>query len=419
MIKDLKKLKYENTNIILGVLSVGLFPIFLLLPTTFINISHLLLSSLLLIQIFKYKQFYFFKNYFFVLLLFFFTSLLINIFFSQQVHFDASRQIGFFRIIFVVFAIKYFLNFNNRKYSNFIIKIWSLIFFIVTFDLIFEYIFGFDLIGNKSYLEGKLAGFLGKELKIGNYYLGFILITFSFFFYSLKKKFINYLILVIFLITSFLIGERANFFRTVICVIIFLSFLNELTFKIKISVLITLLISIIFFYSSNNKIKSRIDQILEPVSDVGIISYISSSHYGAHFDTAIKIFNKNKIFGIGLKQFRYESEKQEYKVNDYNIYNRENSSTHPHQIHFEFLAETGLFGYFCFLFFFLFSLYRSVKIYFLNKNKYLLSSIIFIIVYLIPIIPTGSFFTTYTASIFWINYAVMISFQNDDKQNSI
>ena len=79
--------------------------------------------------------------------------------------------------------------------------------------------------------------------------------------------------------------------------------------------------------------------------EFGILKYIKTSHYGVHYDTAIKIYNDNKYFGIGLKQFRYESSKEIYDSNENNIYKRDNWATHPHQIHFEMLSETGLFGY--------------------------------------------------------------------------
>ena len=35
-------------------------------------------------------------------------------------------------------------------------------------------------------------------------------------------------------------------------------------------------------------------------------------------------------------------------------------ATHPHQIHLEFLSETGIFGYFCFISFILFCLFISL-----------------------------------------------------------
>ena len=36
------------------------------------------------------------------------------------------------------------------------------------------------------------------------------------------------------------------------------------------------------------------------------------------------------------------------------------------------------------------------------------SSLLFIIATLIPLLPSGSFFTTYSASIFWINYGLLL-----------
>ena len=47
-----------------------------------------------------------------------------------------------------------------------------------------------------------------------------------------------------------------------------------------------------------------------------------------------------------------------------------------------------------------------------NKNLYQLAGIIFIITSFTPLIPSGSFFTTYGATIFWINFAIVESFNN-------
>tara|TARA_B100000927_G_scaffold246636_1_gene209649 strand:+ start:244 stop:735 length:492 start_codon:yes stop_codon:yes gene_type:complete len=154
-------------------------------------------------------------------------------------------------------------------------------------------------------------------------------------------------------------------------------------------------------------------QIYEPIIEFGILKYIKTSHYGAHYDTAIKIYNDNKYFGIGLKQFRNESGKEIYDLNKNNIYKRDNWATHPHQIHFEILSEGGLFGYISFILFFIFTLFKSINSYFKTRDKYLLSGIIFIVTTLIPILPSGSFFTTYTATIFWINYALIVSFDKN------
>ena len=75
------------------------------------------------------------------------------------------------------------------------------------------------------------------------------------------------------------------------------------------------------------------------------------------------LFLRNKIFGVGLKQFRNESRKEIYKDNVNNIYNRDNWATHPHQVHFELLSETGIIGYISFIIIFMFAILLSFRKY--------------------------------------------------------
>ena len=134
-----------------------------------------------------------------------------------------------------------------------------------------------------------------------------------------------------------------------------------------------------------------------------------ASQYGAHYNAAYKIFLDNPYFGIGIKQFRNESVKEKYKNKEYK-WTDERSTTHPHQIHFEFLSETGLFGYLIFIIFISTSLYLSIKNYLIHKNLFQLVTILYVLVSLIPILPSGSFFSTFSSSLFWLNYAIMVSY---------
>ena len=81
---------------------------------------------------------------------------------------------------------------------------------------------------------------------------------------------------------------------------------------------------------------------------------------------------------------------------------------HPHQVHFEWLTETGIIGYIVLFSFFIYYITFGIKAYLIKKNIFLLSSILFLIASLLPFIPSGSFFTTYTATIFWINFGFLI-----------
>ena len=408
----------ENKMNVLNILMISLLPSTLLMGSAIINIVTVLISFFFIIEILRTKKLYFFKNYIFYLLIFFWISLIINIIINQNFETGSLRVFGFIKFIILVFSIKYFLLYKKSKYQKVIFKSWLLIFLIVTFDLYFQHFFGSNILGQKSIMNGRLSGFLGEELKIGHYYSGFLLLSISIIFYNYGKGGLIYILLcAIFIYTSLLIGERANFIRVLFIFFIFF-ILAEKQKILKKAVMFFLVLGIIILtVSQNSGLKLRFwNQFLAPLTKVTINEYFQNSHYGAHYKTAINIFLKNPITGVGIKNFRNESKKKEYIPKNF-TFKHFASSTHPHQVHLEFLSETGIIGYFSFLLFFLIIIFVALKSFFKNKNLYLLSSILFIISSLMPILPTGSFFTTYGATIFWVNFAVMITYL-DLKKNS-
>ena len=120
------------------------------------------------------------------------------------------------------------------------------------------------------------------------------------------------------------------------------------------------------------------------------------------------------MFGVGIKNFRIESANKKYDNLEHNK-NHLRVSNHPHEIYYEFLSETGLFGLICFLIFIISSIILSIKNYLKEKNIYKFSAIIIVTISILPILPTGSFLSTYTSSIFWINYAIMMGYYNTKK----
>jgi O-antigen ligase len=254
---------------------------------------------------------------------------------------------------------------------------------------------------------GRIASFFDNELIIGAFYHGFALFIFSYLILSkVKNHFLVFLIIFI-LLTGFLIGERSNYIKLFLSTIFFSSLALQVNYKVKIISFFTLLIIMFTFININSPFKARyFTQIKDLFSINGYSKYIKNSQYGAHRNVAIKIFKENLIFGVGVKNFRYESGKKKYENKDYK-WTDLRQSTHPHQIHHEFLSETGIFGYLCFLIFILSTIYLSLKNYLKFKNLYQLSAIIFIITSLLPLLPSGSFLSTYTSGIFWINFAIM------------
>jgi len=118
---------------------------------------------------------------------------MINMLLSTNIENSFSRSFGFIRFIIFIFAIKFVLN-KNKLHDKIIFTTWLSIFLIVTFDIIFESIFGYNTLGFKNNLHSRISSFLNDELKIGNFYFGFILLSLSCIYYNYKNKYIQYLI---------------------------------------------------------------------------------------------------------------------------------------------------------------------------------------------------------------------------------
>ena len=418
MLKDLSKysIGYFNSEKIL-LYALSIFPLAFLIGNSVINFFIIIIPIFYFILTLKKKIKFNFQNKIFLIMLLFWFSLIVNLFFSQNQSLSIPRVIKFFFIIFLVSAFKYIVSLNENKYLNNIYKIWSIIFFVVFIDLIFEFIVGFNILGFKSYMPGRLAGFTGNELVIGNFFSAFCLIFLSYLSIKYPKK--NYIIIfssLLLIFVSFLIGERANFVRTFLMINLFVIFILDYKYKTKllfIFIIVSLTTLLIANLKDDNIYKTRyFNSINIHFQKNGIVTYLNNSQYGAHYDVAYKIFKENKLFGVGIKNFRKESFKSKYE-NPELKYKDWKGATHPHQIHLEFLSETGLFGYSIFLIFIILSIFLSIKSNLKNKNVFQFSGILFVIFSLLPLIPTGSFFSTYPAGLFWINYTLMVGYISD------
>jgi len=235
--KDIKKI--DITNIFL----ISILPLSLVSRSLLINVLTILITIIFLITIIREKKLFFFHDKIFYLLCFFWLSLIINLFFSIDLKMSTPRVLGFCKFIFLVFAIKYYCLFQNSKYKKFIFKIWFFTFLFISFDLLFEFIFGFNTLGYKSTLPGRLSGFLNDELKIGHYYSAFFLFSLTYIYYNNKKYLL--LFLSIFIFISFIVGERANFIKAILIFIIFY-FIFEKKFFIR-----KIFFFLFFFYGNN------------------------------------------------------------------------------------------------------------------------------------------------------------------------
>ena len=388
------------------------FPVFLILGNFFINFFYLIFTFLAISNFKESQKFY--KSYVFYLLIFFLTYLLIHLFFSINLANSFPRVIKF---ILIIFFIKEFQNLIQNKDFSFekVLFYWTLVFFILSFDIVFEFIIGFNILGFYTLMPGRIASFFGDELVVGGFYHFISLLVLAFF---INRKFSNSIILILsisIILISFAIGERANFIKLFLSLSLFLFFIIKTSFfkKVGISLIILILLSIVVLTNENIKYRYY-NQIKVIYSSDGLNKFFKESQYGAHQNVAYRIFKNNLFFGVGLKNFREESKKGIYK-NDKFKQTDVRQATHPHQLHLELLSETGLLGYLAFFVLILYSIYYSINNYLMNKNIYQLASILFVFSNLIPLIPSGSIFSTFNGGIFWFNFALMLSFNKYSK----
>ena len=389
-----------------------LFPVFLISGNFLINLFYVSISILSVLN-FNQKKDFLTSNIFY-LLVFFLICLSMNLLFSVNFSNSYPRVVKF--LLIILFAREIFNLVNKEEiYFEKITKFWTIVYFVVTIDIIFELIFGFNTLGFKSYLEGRVASFFGDELVVGTFYHFFSLIVLSF---LVKNKYPNLWVvslIILIISTSFMIGERANFIKVFFSVLLFVFLILKINLIKKIGMIAITLLIVGTIFLTNDSLKERYyNQISIIYSLDGFKRYYKESLYGAHQNAAYKIFQDNVLFGVGLKNFRDESKKSIYENPNFKL-TTGRSATHPHQIHLELLSETGLLGYISFLILVLFSIVISTKNYLKYKNPYQLSALIYIISCLIPLLPSGSLFSTFFGGIFWFSFGLMISFNKNLK----
>jgi O-antigen ligase len=126
------------------------------------------------------------------------------------------------------------------------------------------------------------------------------------------------------------------------------------------------------------------------------------------------MFKDSPLIGHGVKSFR-----EACKETRYAHYN--GCTTHPHNFYMQFLAETGLLGFFFLILFYFYILFKFIKI-FLKKirNNIDLTKLILyqaVIVNLFPFMPSGNFFNNWMSIVLYIPVALIIFFENLNNKN--
>ena len=182
-------------------------PLSLILGNTAINLNIIIIDLFFLFTCYHQKKWAWIKNKYLYFFIFIWIYLILNSIISENYAasvFDTIRKktvypqnesiirsVGFIRFVIFLFAVQYFF-INSKKIYNKIFLCWTIIIFIVLVDIIFERIFGLNLLGFKSPSPHRIISFFKDELVVGGFVLGFSFLISGFLFEltknDLKKK---------------------------------------------------------------------------------------------------------------------------------------------------------------------------------------------------------------------------------------
>jgi O-antigen ligase len=349
----------------------------------------------------------------------------------------------FFILIFFILASN---NLLNLKYLLITISILTLI---LSFDVIFQNIFEYDIFGIKPSAPGDNSGFFGSELVAGGYLQRFSMPAIFFLTYYFHDKKYSSLILVtsIILIGTAIIlsGNRMPLPLYFLSLLLFLTISKNFNKEIILGIIILIIIfSTLFKYNQETKVrygsfygatkrlynytavqtnniiieKTNKNYILpltpsSRTEQLDKIFYMKGSGHLELFRAAFYTFKENYLFGHGMKNFHNECRQIQikYKIKGTPI----DCNSHPHNFFFEVLTSLGIIGiimYFIFItnIFYIYLKKSLGKFEKFNNLKFVIfnSSLISLLIEIFPIRSSGSIFSTSNSSYVFLFIALVI-----------
>ena len=394
------------------VILFSLIPFFLITGPFLSDLSVSLISLLFLIYCVKRNNFSYFNHNYFYFFLIFWIYLIFNTLINNFNLDSLKISFFYFRYGIFVIAIATFLK-EDYKFIKYFFYCIFICFTILVFDGFYQYFTGENILGWKN--STRISSFFGDEKILGSYLsrLWPIFFGLTIFIFKDKNK-LSLLIILIFILSEsliFLSGDRTAFFNINLSAIFVILFSQKLL-KLRLITLLSSILILIIISFINPTAKERI--IGQTIAQMNLDSkskvvnensiYIFSKEHTHHYISAVKMFLDNKVFGIGVKNFRNFCNDEKYKIS------LDSCSTHPHNTYIQILTETGIVGflflltvliYFCKYILKHFILKFKGKYYFNDFEICILSGIA---IYLWPIVPTGNIFNN------WLNIAMILNF---------
>ena len=401
---------------------VLIFPLIIVLKSAAINITSVIISLISILLIIKKKDYSFFKNYFVKFIIFFLAFIFINSLFQFYSIELLIKSLGNYRYLFLTFGVFITLKNITKKSFSLFIYLNSILIILIGLDIFYQYNFGKDIFGLipgmcDENLKNcvRFSGMFGSELIAGAYISQIGLLTLFLIKDNniFKEKTLNKIIQNTFILFLFLIilltGERNALLIFLICILFFFLFQKKL--KIRNILIYNFIFLIILFVLSLNSssIKTRYINflgVLNVEKEANMVEKIKNNPWGYHYQAAFELFLKKPLVGHGHKSFRYKCSettidkdtiKRRHYYRDYRA-----CSSHPHNYMLEFMSENGIIGFLFYIIFLLIIFLKILKARKYPNNNYLLFGVgTLLLAILFPFKPSGSFFTTFNASIFF------------------
>jgi len=416
-----------------------LFPISLMIGSSIVHINLYLfiISCIFYIKAKNYKLNFSYSNR---ILICFFLSIIISSFvnhfknewinpidtpFEMLTHGYFFNSILLFRFLILYLVLEILIVKNKINIKKFFISCFLCV-ALVSFDVIIQYLFGYNLLGYKI-IEAGITSVFADEAIAGSFIqkLSLFGIFGALFFFNNKNKKILFFIIILFLIGTLLASNRINVFLFIFSLII-LFILNK---KIRLTLLLSFITFICIsqflfkndenlkfqyqhlylnFYEDDSVVENRTKEVKENIKSLKNINPYSSDHLRI-YHTTIESWKYKPILGLGHKSFRVNCRNiisENAKVKKYSF--DPICSSHPHNYQLEILHNTGLIGFILILFFvfiLLLKIFKKLLDKKLNNQNYFMYFIPIVISAFIEIWPlrsAGSLFATWNGTTVWI-----------------
>lgn len=397
-----------------------LLPVALITGPFFPDLFIIIISLYFVFNISIFKKDKIFDKKFYWIFIFFYLTICTSSLISDYNTYSFKSSVTYLR--FGLFAIgTYFLISKNQDVILKLSKVFIILLIILLIDSIFQFIFGYNLIGLTHEHKYRVTSFFGKDEVLGSYIARLFPFIISLLIFSkeeLNFKVNSVFFIVIFLsgsLITLLSGERTSLVLLMMGLIMMFFTCHKIR-KLIFGILIIVTVSLTTIMLTSEKIKKRM--FTQTIGQLGLTSkserlVIFSKTYEGHYIIALKMFSQKPILGQGPKTFRKFCSEPENYVYDFAC------TTHPHNILMQLLAETGLIGslfYISIFFLITFNLlniaFKSIFYKYNNQKDYLTLIYIFYFINLFPFAPSGNFFNNWLSVIYFFPLGYMLFLLN-------